>query len=282
MRKAILLALILASVALGYTLSSNNLSPREETKPKAPILKFALVADSHNQNDLLTKALGQAKNSGASFVIGLGDWSNVGTLAELSNARKVFDDSGLNYFVTAGDHDLWDSRNQGADSKQNFNQVFGKSSQVFDKQGVQFVILDNSDIYLGISQNEWQELNTALDNCRGGTANNSKVKDQNSKLCFVFAHKTPFHPQSSHVMGEGGREVASQANRLIKLIEDTKVDGFFSGDLHFFAQFNSPASIVKMTTIGAVASEKNFQGPRFAMVTVYSDWSWEVSDIEVR
>ena len=110
---------------------------------------------------------------------------------------------------------------------------------------------------------------------------NSLLPD-NDKLTFVFAHKTPFHPQSSHIMGEGNREVASQANQLIKLIEDAKVDGFFSGDLHFFAQFNSPANVVKMTTIGAVGSERNFQGPRFAVVTVYSDWSWKVSDIEIR
>ena len=66
------------------------------------------------------------------------------------------------------------------------------------------------------------------------------------------------------------------------LLEQKRVDGFFSGDLHFFARFNSPSQAVKMTTIGAVNSARNFQGPRFAIVTVYSDYSWEVEDVEIR
>ena len=182
--------------------------------------------------------------------------------------KKVFDDSGLTYYVTVGDHDLWDSRNQGKGSKQNFNQVFGNSSNVFDRQKVRFVILDNSDIYSGMDESQWSIVNGQL--------------SEAPKLRFVFAHKTPFHPQSSHVMGEDRKLVANQADRLIKLIEEAKVDGFFCGDLHFFAQFNSPNNVVRMTTIGAVGGERNFQGPRFAIVTVYSDWSWEVEDIEIK
>ena len=226
------------------------------------------MSDSENENDLLAKALSQAKSKGAGFVIALGDLTSIGTIDQLNAAKKVFDQSGMVYYLTPGDHDLWDSRNQGNDPKQNFNRIFGKGSQIFDKQGVQFVILDNSDIYKGMDDGQWSIVDSLL--------------PDNDKLTFVFAHKTPFHPQSSHIMGEGNREVASQANQLIKLIEDAKVDGFFSGDLHFFAQFNSPANVVKMTTIGAVGSERNFQGPRFAVVTVYSDWSWKVSDIEIR
>ena len=37
-----------------------------------------------------------------------------------------------------------------------------------------------------------------------------------------------------------------------------------------------------MTTIGAVASERNFQGPRFGILTVYGDYSWEVENVEIR
>ena len=83
-------------------------------------------------------------------------------------------------------------------------------------------------------------------------------------------------------MGEGSRQVADQANRLIELIEKNKISGFFSGDLHFFATFNSPSGSVKMTTVGAASSERNFQGPRFAVLTINNDYSWEVEDVEVR
>lgn len=268
---ALLIILVILSVAVGLNWDrkqdqSENVDNSVERK--TAILKFALVADSENENELLEDALRQAQGMGINFVIGLGDWSNVGTIEELEAAEKVFDKSKLQYFLTAGDHDLWDSRNRGEEALANYRQVFGSPSQKFEKNGVEFVILDNSDIYYGISD-----------------AVISNIKDQISnkgKLTFVFAHKTPFHPQSSHVMGEGSREVTTQANRLIKLIEDAKVDGFFSGDLHFFARFKSPGDTVKITTVGAVSSERNFQGPRFATVTVFDDYSWEVEDVEIR
>jgi hypothetical protein len=227
-------------------------------------------------------------------VIGLGDWTNVGTMETLTSAKKVFDNSKLEYFVTAGDHDLWDSRNRGEAALANFNQVFGDASRVIEKDGIQIVLLDNSDIYLGISSQDMNLLKDTLglsevipadfgsqkSPASPSEAGRANVKSQ--KLIFVMAHKTPFHPESKHIMGEGNQEVAKQAQNLLTLLEDGKVDGFFSGDIHFFAQFKSPSEAVKITTIGAVAKERNFQGPRFAIVTVWEDYSWDVEDIEIR
>lgn len=241
----------------------------EKVAAKKPILRFALVADSENDNDLLVKALDQAKGSGVNFVIGLGDWSSIGTVDQLTSVKQVFDKSGLTYYLTSGDHDLWDSRNRGDDALTNYKQIFGQPSRDFEENEVQFVIVDNSDIYKGISPEEWQEVN-------------SKLKSQKAKLTFVFAHKTPFHPQSGHVMGEDNAEVAKQAKQFMDLMESSKADGFFSGDLHFFAEYKSPSGNVKITTVGAVDSDRNFQGPRFATVTVYNDYSWEVNDVEIR
>jgi len=240
-----------------------------EKASKTPILRFALVSDSGDENDLLSKALDQAKGSGVNFVIGLGDWSSVGTVDQLAAAKQVFDRSGLIYYLTSGEHDLWDSRNRGDEALVNYKQIFGESSRNFINDRVQFILVDNSDIYKGIDQEEWQKLN-------------SKLQGPNSKLTFVFAHKTPFHPQSAHVMGEDNPNVAKQAKQFMDLMETSKVDGFFSGDLHFFAEFKSPNQTVKITTVGAAGANRNFQGPRFATVTVYNDYSWEVSDIEIR
>ncbi len=261
--------------------NGDGLGP-EDGAPKREILKFALVADSENDNENLEKALESAKSLGATFVIGLGDWTQLGLSKDLLVAKQIFDNAGLEYYVTVGDRDLWDSRNRGLDAKNGFNAVFGKTSHIINREGIQIVILDNGDIYKGIDSNTWQMLNKSLDDCDGGLLNKSNVKSQRSKLCFVFAHKTPFHPQSSHIMGADSNEVAFQAREFMALMEQAKVDGFFSGDLHFFAQFQSPANIVKITTIGAVDADRNFQGSRFATVTVYSDYSWEVEDIEIR
>ena len=267
----LLITLIVLSIGIGLSWKEetvgDNLQKLQE-KPKQLILRFALIADSEDEDELLAKALSQAKGAGVNFVIGLGDFTSLGIVEQLTSAKNVFDQSGLTYYVTAGDRDLWDSRNRGEVATANFRQVFGDSSFNIIKEGIQIVILDNSDIYKGIDQSEWSMVN-------GEWA-------ESAKLRFVFAHKTLFHPQSSHVMGEGNDKVSAQARKLMDLLEEKRVDGFFSGDLHFFARFNSPSGAVKMTTIGAVNSARNFQGPRFAIVTVYSDYSWEVEDVEIR
>lgn len=299
-KKAIFaLVLVLFGLGVFFLYFGFQLPRRSETEniPKETILKVALVADSHNDNGLLAKALVQAKASGASFVIGLGDWTDVGTVGELESAKKVFDDSGLRYFVIPGDHDLWDGRNQQierlatesadvGEALDNFREVFGENAQTFEQKQIQFVLLDNSDIYKGISEEGWKMLEkvTKVSNVSKGTNVRIKISEtsETSKLTFVFAHKTPYHPESAHVMGEETPAVALQANRLIKLIEDRRVDGFFSGDLHFFAKYNSALGSVKMTTIGAVDSDRNFQGPRFGLLTIYKDYSWEVEDIEIQ
>lgn len=293
-KKILVLILVLFSVLLGYSLAAPNLFDGNQgtqefvSSVKKPILRVVLVADSHNENELLARALKQAQGKGINFVIGLGDYTNLGTIEELNAAKAKFDQSELEYFVTAGDRDGWESRNRGV---ANFAEVFGKATQVFQRNDVHFVILDNSDIYSGISQEDWGILRKVTEATK--EPKEPKVKETSgssgsfgpsvtSKLTFVFAHKTPFHPESSHVMGEDSPQVAKQANQLIKLIEKDDVDGFFSGDLHFFAQFNSPQQSVKITTIGAVARERNFQGPRFSVLTVYEDYSWEVEDVEIR
>ena len=241
----------------------------------------------------MERALRQASGEGINLVIGLGDWSRVGTLEELTAAKKVFDQSKVPYYLTAGDHDLWDSRNRGKEPLSNFEQVFGKASQEIEREGIQIVIVDNSDIYKGISQEGWEILKgiKGTKSTTGITgSNNDQALDtlgthdsrDTPRLAFVFAHKTPFHPDSEHVMGEDSEEVSRQARNLIDLLGQKKIDGFFSGDLHFFAQFKDPSGLVKMTTVGAVARERNFQGPRFAIVTVFNDYSWDIRDVEIR
>lgn len=284
MKRLFLLVLaVLVLSYLGYSRYLGNLNEEPGPKAKRPILRVALVADSHNENELLARALRQAAGKGINFVVGLGDYTNLGTIDELQAAKKEFDESKLPYFATAGDRDGWQSRALG--SKDNFGQVFGQSSHQFTREGIQFVILDNSDIYSGIDSESWKMLNDVLpsnDSQTGQKGENSKFEIRNSKLTFVFAHKTPFHPQSAHVMGEGNEEVARQARNLMNLLEENKIDGFFAGDMHFFAKYNSPGGSVKITTIGAAASERNFQGPRFGILTVWEDYSWEVEDVEIR
>jgi len=277
MRKIpLLIILVIISIFLGYSLANSQFTvpgfeknkDQETEKVKRPILRFALISDSQGENDLLKKALTQAEGKGINFVIGLGDWSTVGTQEQLSVVKQVFDSSKLEYYVTAGDHDLWDSRNRGEDALSNFHQTFGSAQHLIKKNEIQIVILDNSDIYKGIPSNSWELLFESL--------------KKDVKLRFVMAHKTPFHPDSAHIMGQDAKNVKAQAENLLAILEEGQISGFFSGDMHFFAQFKTPKQAVKITTIGAVSSQKNFQGPRFGIVTVYDDYSWKTEDVEIR
>ena len=276
MKTLLLFALVLLSIFLGYSLAKSSFTvpgfeknaSQETEKIKRPILRFAVLSDSQGENDLLKKALMQAEGKGINFVIGLGDWTTVGTQEQLSVVKQVIDSSKLEYYVTTGDHDLWDSRNRGENALSNFNQTFGPAQHLIEKNGIQIVILDNSDIYKGIPSDSWELLFESL--------------KKDVKLRFVMTHKTPFHPDSAHIMGQDAQNVRAQAENLLAVLEEGQISGFFSGDMHFFAQFKTPKQAVKITTIGAVASQKNFQGPRFGIVTIYDDYSWKAEDVEIR
>src|SRR3989344_5816350 len=226
MKKTLLLfVLVLLSIFLGYSFANSSSTvpffekdkDQETEKIKRPILRFALLSDSQGENDLLKKALMQAEGKGINFVIGLGDWTTVGTVEQLSVAKQVFDESKLEYYVTAGDHDLWDSRNRGEDALSNFKGTFGSAYHLIERNEIQIVILDNSDIYKGIPSESWQLL---FDNL-----------EKDVKLRFVMAHKTPFHPDSAHIMGQNAENVKAQAENLLEILEEGKISGSFSCDL---------------------------------------------------
>lgn len=281
MRKIIFFLILLLIIGVGAIAASSLLREKAglAVATKKVLLRVGLVADSHNDNYLLTKALGQLKASGADFVIGLGDYTNTGTTEELTDAKAVFEGSKLEYFLIPGDRDGWKNRENSQGNTDNFKRILDLfPSRVFEKNGVKFVLLDNSDLYQGIDEAGWQQLRSSLE----FTVDSSRKLQTYNQLIFVFAHKTPFHPDSNHVMGQDSAKVADQAKKFMGLMEQKKVDGFFSGDLHFFAKFKSPSGFVRMTTIGAVDADRNFQGPRYAVLTVYDDYSWEVEDIEIQ
>ncbi len=250
-------------------------SPKQDSPKKNvnPVFTFALISDSHNENNYLKQTLVKAKTRNVKFVIGLGDYTEVGTIKELQDAKKEFDETGLRYFVTVGDHDLWDSRDKQKPSLENFQQVFGPSFQAFSFEGVKFLILDNSDNYSGLSEDQFKWLNFELDKTK---------KDKDLKLILSFLHEPLFHPSSAHTMGWVSSNLKDQAKKLTEILKVGGVKEVFSGDIHYFTRYNDPISGLNMTTIGAVASQRNTQMPRFAIVTINDDYSYNVEDIEIK
>lgn len=255
----------------------NNIS-HQTKKNGNVVLKFALVADSHKDTDMLKAALIQAKSSDAKFVIGLGDYSDVGTISELESAKLIFDESGLPYYVIPGDHDLWDARDKGKSAVTNFSEIFGTPYQAFSDSGIRFLLLYNSDNYNGLDDLQFSWLKSELD----------KKTDQ--KSTYIFLHEPLVHPTSNQVMGsprksdpliEANSKIQNQAKDLLNLFNKAKIGGIFAGDIHAFTTYIDMATNINMVTVGALTKERNTQAPRFAIVDVYDDGGYNISDIEV-
>lgn len=233
---------------------------------------FLIVSDSHNDNVNLSKALAQSKQYNPSFIVGLGDYTQVGTIEELKNAKKEFDLSGVRYFLVPGDHDLWDSRDKGRDPGTNFKQVFGLTYQSFVYNGYDFILINNADNYIGISdeQNAWI------------LATLQKSKEQKNKGIFVMMQEPLYHPSSDHVMGKTNPKIQSQAKALIYLFKENAVKTIFAGDVHFFAKYKDPGTDLDMVASGAVTSSPNVQAPRYTIVNIYSNGEVDISDVEIK
>jgi 3',5'-cyclic AMP phosphodiesterase CpdA len=233
--------------------------------------KFAVMADSHKDTANLQMALAKAKNAGVKFVIMMGDLSDIGTVEELTATKQVLDNSGLQYYTAAGDHDLWDSRDKENDAPKNFKQVFGQTYKSFSYDNVRYILIYNSDNYLGLDgvQLKWIEDELA-------------AIPETTQLTFVFAPTPLYHPSSDHVMGKVTPKLASQADHLNTIFKGAGVELVLSADTHFYSSFTEPKNDLKMMTVGAVTSERNPQAPRFAMVDILEDGGYNIEEVEVK
>lgn len=243
--------------------------------PAAPqgnfLFRFAVVSDSHNDNLYLSKALNMAKNADAKFVIGLGDYSDVGTVDELKQTKETFASGGLPYYSTAGDHDLWDSRNQKLSADLNYTKVFGPTYSSFGFDEVRFLIIYNADNYKGIDAIQRQWIEEELQRVA-----------PTAKATFVFGAIPLYHPSSDHVMGKTEASLKGQADDLLSLFDKYHVKAIFAGDTHFYSSYLEPRYSIPMYSIGAVTSNRNPQAPRFVLVDVYDSGDYSVSDTEIK
>lgn len=245
---------------------------QEQTGSPALLFRFLLIADSHNDNANLKKAINQAKAKypDLKFIIGLGDYSDVGTIDELSSAKAVFDSSSLRYFLIPGDHDLWDCRNRSLPPTSCFQEVFGPTYQSFAFDNFKFLLLDNSDNYKGFDTEQLEWITQELE----------KAKEEGTKGVLVFVHTPLYHPSSDHVMGWVEKKLKLQAEQMLFQLKDTGITKkVFAGDIHYFSQTSEPKTALPMVTIGAVTPERNPQAPRFGVVSVFEDGSTAVEDV---
>lgn len=230
------------------------------------LFKVSLMADSHEDNGLLAQALTKSKNMDVVAAFDLGDLTNLGVIDALEAAKTVLDKSGLTYYVLPGDHDLWKSVGPG-----NFINVFGKNYRSVKIDGYKFVMLDNSANYTLISTEEMAWFKWEL-------------KDAD----FVLLSQPIYHPKNNIVMGVvKGEEVAdvlAQSKEILDLIQKSNVMAVIAADQHMSSQ--NPDSVrdsLSHIVVGAVTKTHdgiiNLQTPKFAVLSVYDDGTYNVADV---
>lgn len=235
--------------------SSNTAEALPSTeKDKKELFRVAIIADSHEDNDLLARALAKAKNLNVSAVFYLGDYTNLGVIDALKTAKSVMDASGLTYYSLPGDHDLWK-----AVGPQNFTDVFGKNYQSVIIEGVKFTMLDNSANYTTINDIELDWFKT-------------EVKDSQ----FVLLAQPLYTSTNFRVMGimddAKNSDVYSQNKEITGLIRNANVKAIISADLHNSGSVSDPVkNDLRHVVVGAVTKERNLQTPRFSLLTLFED-----------
>lgn len=242
---------------------------------KKAVLQFTVVGDPESDLVNLGKIINRAKEKAGTFLIFAGDLTQVGSPGQLAEFKKVMDESGLEYYVVPGNHDLYTSRKQTKDAKKYFRDVFGTPYyQVIKNAGkfkVNFLFLDNSDEY---SKMETDQINFL----------NNNLKKASNKLNFVFFHLPVFHPSSDYIMGYQEEIISKQKDELLSIFQKVNEASqtkfvFFAGHLHHTSSYEW--SGMKMYVAGSANSLRNWQTPRYLEVKVFSDAEFEVKEVEL-
>jgi len=241
----------------------------KEEKP----FRFVVMSDVHSDWENFRKALEKAKtdmeigpsfaesdsaSAGKGFVIIMGDLTTIGIKSELLEAKKILDESGLKYYVIPGNHDIWWGRKF---EKDVWREVFGESFTSFKESGVKFILVNNGDGIGGIEEFGSASWRSGENGVKQLTWLKKETEECLKVYCLVFMHIPLNHPNSLHVMGEESPLVASEAAELINLLVKNQVEEVFAGHLHFSSAYEQDG--LKTTIIGAIASERNLQSPKF-------------------
>jgi len=211
-----------------------------------PGIRFAIFSDVHSDTKNLKKAIEIVENNGIEMIIITGDLTTLGKKEELSSVKKLLDQSGLEYHVVPGNHDLWFGRQIKRDV---FGEVFANQPTDFQKDNTKFILINNADDNKGII--DLMEVEKELENC-------PRI------FCLVFLHEPLNHPYSKHIMGESDPAIASQAAFLINSFKQYQVKEVFAGHLHYASNYELDG--LKTTLVGSLATERNTQAPRFLEV----------------
>lgn len=244
--------------------NQTNLYP----KNKNEVLKILLISDTEDFWMTTQQALEQGKNEQVDFVIHLGDVTHLGVPEKLSEAKDLFEKSDLKIYPVPGDRDLWKSR-QSSDGLKAFNDVFGQSYRFIESGGYGFLLIDNSNIYEGIDDKQWDFITKNI-----------------QEADFVFMHN-PIYFNKSYLLGDKGmgqysQDVEEQRLKLLDLVRESDVKAVFAGNQHYFSETNdSEKTALNHYVVGSLNKERNLEIPNFSILYIYEDGDFYLRKISL-
>lgn len=213
-------------------------SPALEGEQEVKIFRMAIMADVHNDNEQLTKAIRQT--SGELMVVA-GDLTINGNKTELDKVKKTLDEGGKKYLVVPGNHDV---------IKKQFDNVFGFRYQTFNKDNLKLILIDNS-YWAGLGEEQKNWIAKETEECK-------------ILVCLGIMHMPLEHNFSEHVMGEDNLQGTADAKWLHDILVENGVKSIFTGHLHYSTGYT--IDNLKTNIVGAISRERNNQTPRMMEV----------------
>jgi predicted phosphodiesterase len=230
--------------------------------------RLALMSDSEGDFENLEQALEKAKDLNAKKVLFLGDLSAFGEMDGLNEGKSVLEDSGLEYFIIPGDHDLAASDPAG---DKNFKKVFDRTHQVVRVGDYKFVMFDNSKNFTPLTEQDFEWLDREIDDAD-----------------IVILSQPLYHESINVVMGVvDGADIPGikeQAEELLNMIRGFDVKTVISGDQHNFSVSDDPVKDgLTHYVIGALLSAgvRNPSGTNFAVFDIFDDGSFKISKVDL-
>lgn len=221
-----LIAVAAAAVILVLGWGNSGVPPAVQILPQEkPFLTFAVVGDSRDGDAIYQKIIEQVNESGAQFLVHLGDMVAHGYPEEWVAFRKIQTALKIPFYAVPGNHDVYAGRgiyarqiSEVASAAEATSFSAARLYYSLDVAGVHFVVLDNARGRISQEHREWLSSDLA------GNA---------QKRIFLFMHQAPRAKVSEHTMA-GDANQATAAAELLSLARRSRVSALFAGHIHGF------------------------------------------------
>jgi len=208
--------------------------------------RFAVFADVQNAIDEVQDIYAKMNETpGVRFALISGDLTSRGSVAELERFQREMKSLRVPCYVTLGNHEL----NETTPPNGRFHDYFGRGNYSFVFRGVQFTMLDSANATLDPLAYDWLE---------------GWLDEGRDRLHVVTMHIPPIDPVGTR---SGAFINRGEANKLLAMLAQGKVDMTFYGHVHSYYAFEN-AGIPAHITGGGGAIPERFDGVGRHFLTV--------------